>query len=122
MSAPLSVDDEALLYTTNAKRERYESLATLYGIIVALDYLNADTLATWYSPACTRLLSQFKTVLKLVGDDRDVPSIELYMLFPNMDHPAAFHRLKVRSREAGLEIGKWVAETTLVSFACCSLL
>lgn len=39
MSAPLSLDEEARLYTTNAERERYESLATLYGIIVALDYL-----------------------------------------------------------------------------------
>jgi len=39
MSAPLSLDEEARLYTTNAERERYESLATLYGIVVALDYL-----------------------------------------------------------------------------------
>lgn len=30
-----------------------------------------------YSPACTRLLSQYKTMLKLVGDD--VPSIEDFM-------------------------------------------
>jgi ESCRT-I complex subunit VPS28 len=30
-----------------------------------------------YSPACTRLLSQYKTMLKLVGDD--VPSIEEFM-------------------------------------------
>lgn len=36
---PLSLDEEARLYTTNAEREKYESLATLYGIIVALDYL-----------------------------------------------------------------------------------
>jgi ESCRT-I complex subunit VPS28 len=39
MSAPLSLDEEARLYTTNAEREKYESLATLYGIVVALDYL-----------------------------------------------------------------------------------
>ena len=30
-----------------------------------------------YSPACTRLLSQYKTMLKLVGED--VPSIEEFM-------------------------------------------
>ena len=30
-----------------------------------------------YSPACTRLLSQYKTMLKLVRDD--VPSIEEFM-------------------------------------------
>ena len=39
MSMPLSLDEEARLYTTNAEREKYESLATLYGIVVALDYL-----------------------------------------------------------------------------------
>jgi hypothetical protein len=30
-----------------------------------------------YAPACTRLLSQYKTMLGLVGDD--VPSIEGFM-------------------------------------------
>lgn len=91
MSA-LSLDEEARLYSTNAERERYESLATLFGIIVALDYLErayvrdsvtaAECVALLavavacvlscrfkrYSPACTKLLSQYKTMLKLVGD------------------------------------------------------
>ena len=35
----ISLDEEVRLYTSNSERERYESLATLYGIIVALDYL-----------------------------------------------------------------------------------
>lgn len=35
----ISLDEEARLYSTNAERERYESLATLFGIVVALDYL-----------------------------------------------------------------------------------
>jgi ESCRT-I complex subunit VPS28 len=39
MSVPLSLDEEARLYTTNSELEKYESLATLYGIVVALDYL-----------------------------------------------------------------------------------
>jgi len=39
VTMPLSLDEEARLYTTNAEREKYESLATLYGIVVALDYL-----------------------------------------------------------------------------------
>ena len=37
--APLSLDEEARLYTSNAERERYGLLATLFGIIVSLDYL-----------------------------------------------------------------------------------
>jgi hypothetical protein len=37
--ATISLDEEVRLYTTNAERERYNTLATLYGIVVALDYL-----------------------------------------------------------------------------------
>lgn len=39
MSSPLSLDEEVRLYSTNAEREKYGLLATLFGIIVALDYL-----------------------------------------------------------------------------------
>lgn len=121
----LSLDEEARLYTTNAERERYESLATLFGIVVALDYLERAYVrdavtAAEYSPACTRLLSQYKTMLKLVG--ADVPSIEAFMgryRVRAMDCPAALHRLQVgvpatveHSSEAGPETGKWIAETT----------
>ena len=87
-------------------------------------------------------------MLKLVGDD--VPSIEQFMSryrvstphpwplsrsthivpLPQMDLPAALHRLTVgvpatveHSSEAGPETGKWVAETTQVRlFLCTSFL
>ncbi|TFY52190.1 hypothetical protein EVJ58_g10150 [Rhodofomes roseus] len=40
MSSPsLNLDEEVRLYTTNAEREKYGLLATLFGIIVALEYL-----------------------------------------------------------------------------------
>ena len=54
MSA-ISLDEEVRLYTTNAERERYNTLATLYGIIIALDYLerayvrDSITAAEWVS-------------------------------------------------------------------------
>ncbi|KIJ30736.1 hypothetical protein M422DRAFT_36448 [Sphaerobolus stellatus SS14] len=120
--SPLNLDEEARLYTTNAEREKYESQAALFGVIVALDYLERayvrDSIpASEYSPACTRLLSQYKTMLKLVGDS--VPSVEEFMRRYRMDNPAALHRIKVgvpatveHSSEAGVETGKWVAETT----------
>lgn len=38
-SLPLNMDEEVRLYTTNADREKYNNLATLFGITVALDYL-----------------------------------------------------------------------------------
>ncbi|KAF8120800.1 vacuolar protein sorting-associated protein 28 [Boletus edulis] len=122
MSGHLSLDEEVRLYATNAEREKYSLLATLFGIIVALDYLERayirDALtADEYSPACTRLLSQYMTMLKLVKDS--VPSIEQFMAHYRMDTPAALHRIKVgvpatveHSSEAGPETGKWIAETT----------
>ncbi|EJF64360.1 vacuolar protein sorting-associated protein 28 [Dichomitus squalens LYAD-421 SS1] len=128
-STPLNLDEEARLYTTNAEREKYGLLATLFGIIVALEYLERayvrdSVTAAEYSPACTRLLSQYKTMLKLVGDD--VPSIEQFMSRFRMDHPAALYRIQVgvpatveHSSEAGPETSKWVAETTqwFITFA-----
>jgi ESCRT-I complex subunit VPS28 len=35
----ISLDEEVRLYNSNAEREKYGMLATLYGIVVALDYL-----------------------------------------------------------------------------------
>ncbi|KAF9517107.1 hypothetical protein BS47DRAFT_1326790 [Hydnum rufescens UP504] len=98
MSSKISLDEEVRLYSTNSERERYESLATLYGIIVSLDYLERayvrDSIsAAQYSPACTRLLSQYNTILRLVSDS--VPSLEEFMAKYKMDHPAALHRLRV---------------------------
>ncbi|PPQ98020.1 hypothetical protein CVT26_003082 [Gymnopilus dilepis] len=124
MNTSISLDEEVRLHSTNAEREKYNNLATLFGIIVALDYLerayvrdSVTAAECRYSPACTRLLSQYKTMLKLVGDD--VPSVEEFMKRYRMDHPAALHRIKVgvpatveHSSEAGPETGKWIAETT----------
>ena len=39
MSASFSLDEEVRLYKTNAEREKYNSLATLFGIITAIHYL-----------------------------------------------------------------------------------
>ena len=38
-SSTLNLDEEVRLYSTNAEREKYGLLATLFGIIVALEYL-----------------------------------------------------------------------------------
>ncbi|TEB22096.1 vacuolar protein sorting-associated protein 28 [Coprinellus micaceus] len=123
ITTPLSLDEEARLYTNNAEREKFNRLGTLFGIIVALDYLERayvrDSIpATEYSPACNRLLSQYKTMFKLVEDE--VPSIEEFMAKYRMDsNTAALHRIKVgvpatveHPGETGPETGKWVATTT----------
>lgn len=65
--------EEARLYTNNYDRERYENMATLYSLIVTLDYLERayvreSVSEKEYAPACTRLLAQYKTLVKLVVD------------------------------------------------------
>ncbi|EJU03871.1 vps28 protein [Dacryopinax primogenitus] len=98
MSLPhaLNLDEEVRLYTTNSQREKVESMSTLFGIIVALDYLERayvrDSItASQYTPACMKLLAQYKTMLKLIPEE--VPSLEAFMRRYNMDFPAAAHRL-----------------------------
>ena len=39
MTTTISLDEEVRLYSTNAEREKYSTLATLFGIIISLDYL-----------------------------------------------------------------------------------
>ena len=63
MTMILSLDEEVRLYTTNTEREKYESLATLYGIIVSLDYLERAYVrdavpASEYAPKCVQLLGR----------------------------------------------------------------
>ncbi|KAI5996915.1 VPS28 protein-domain-containing protein [Pisolithus orientalis] len=110
----LPLDEEVQLYTTGAEREKYSLLATLFGIVVALDFLERayvrDSItAAEYSPACTRLLSQYMTMLKLVKDS--IPSIEEFMTRYRLDTPAALHRIKV-GVPATVEHSSEAAETT----------
>ena len=86
-----------------------------------------------YSPACTRLLSQYETMSKLVEEGvfrrtvhasisspwNLVTCLPPVSLLRQMDHPAALHTIKAgvpatveHSSEAGAETGKCVAETT----------
>lgn len=78
----MNLDEEAKLYTTNQEREQVENLATLYSIIVSLDYLERayvrDSVTSKdYAPACTRLLAQYKSLMKLVGED--IGGVEAFM-------------------------------------------
>lgn len=77
-SVEINPYEECRLYTSNSERERWESMATLFGIIVSLDaleraYVRESVSESQYAPACTRLLAQYKTISKLVitGDGGD---------------------------------------------------
>ncbi|WVR08552.1 hypothetical protein IAU60_005607 [Kwoniella sp. DSM 27419] len=121
----MNLDEEVRLWTTNAEREKTENLATLYSIIVSLDYLERayvrdSVTGKDYAPACIKLLAQYKSLMKLVGED--VGGVELFMKRFKMDHPAALHRLTIgvpatvehssEAADGGADAGKWVAETT----------
>jgi ESCRT-I complex subunit VPS28 len=78
----MNLDEEVRLPTTPAERERTENLATLYSIIVSLEYLERayvrDSVSSKeYAPACTRLLAQYKSVMKIVGED--IGGVEVFM-------------------------------------------
>jgi ESCRT-I complex subunit VPS28 len=81
----LSLDEEVRLWNSNTEREKYESMATLFGIIVALDYLErayvrAAISATDYAPKCVQLLGRYKTMWSLVsGKDWVGGDVEEFM-------------------------------------------
>ncbi|KAF9066444.1 vacuolar protein sorting-associated protein 28 [Rhodocollybia butyracea] len=124
-----SLDEEVRLYKTNAEREKYNSLSTLFGIITAIHYLEGaylrDSITAAHESGRGRIdiHSMFtaafaiQTMLKLVGDD--VASVEEFMKRYRMDYSAALERLKVgvpatveHPTDSGPETAKWVAETT----------
>ncbi|CAH7674798.1 vacuolar protein sorting-associated [Phakopsora pachyrhizi] len=118
----INLDEEFRLYTSNADREKYDNEATLYSIILSLDYLERayvrDSITqAQYGPACSRLLAQYKTIMKMVIND--VQSLEAFMVEYRMDCKAAAQRIRVgvpatveHSSSEGVEAAKWVAETT----------
>ncbi|KAL9937388.1 hypothetical protein V8E36_003797 [Tilletia maclaganii] len=116
--ATLNPYEEARLYTTASEREQWENSATLFSLIVTLDYLElayvrGGVSESAYTPACTRLLAQYKTALKLVMQPGGagyagpagmalagsrppaVHGLDDFMRMYNMDMPAAHHRLLV---------------------------
>jgi len=77
----LNLDEEVRLYTNNAERERLESQATLFGIIVALEFLerayvrDSITALEWvvFQTSADSADSELDVTLRLDTDPR-VPS------------------------------------------------
>ncbi|WFD29291.1 Vacuolar protein-sorting-associated protein 28 [Malassezia sp. CBS 17886] len=104
--AAINVFEEQRLYTTSQERENYENMATLFSVIACLDYLERAYVRgamgeDGYTPHCSRLLAQYKTIIKFVTDPAKPPpfrvhDVEEFMArFHQMDYPAAKHRLLV---------------------------
>ncbi|TPX60499.1 hypothetical protein SpCBS45565_g07473 [Spizellomyces sp. 'palustris'] len=91
-----SLDQELRLYTTNKDREKYDNMADLYGILVVTEYLERAYIrdaisAQEYTPACLKLIAQYKTALNLVSDV--VPDINAFIKGYKLSCPAATRRL-----------------------------
>jgi hypothetical protein len=71
----ISLDEEARLYNTNAERERAGLLATLFGIIVALDYLEKAFVRDAIGAAECVLLSLSSLLSRVGGSKRMVEMI-----------------------------------------------
>ncbi|KAI8810591.1 vacuolar protein sorting-associated [Cladochytrium replicatum] len=111
-----SLDQEVRLYGTNKEREKYENMADLYSIIVATEHLERayvrDAItAQEYTPACNKLIGQFKTALNLLRDE--VPDVERFMQEFRLSCTAAVRRLVEIGVPATVE--HTAAETSTVS-------
>ncbi|KAG9289870.1 hypothetical protein G9A89_015450 [Geosiphon pyriformis] len=94
----LALDQEIRLYTNNKDREKFENLADLYAIIVTMEhlekaYIRDSITATEYTPACAKLIAQYKTALNLVSDS--MPDVDKFMNDYKLECPAAVNRFKI---------------------------
>lgn len=84
--------EETKLYSNIREREKYENLADLYSIIVAIEqlekaYIRDAINVEEYEPACAKLISQFKAAKQQVKED--IISVEDFMRQYNMNCPNA---------------------------------
>lgn len=99
-TSSISLNEEVRLYSSPKERERYENLAELYSIIVSLDYLEKaflkDSVAQQdYSSICTRLLSQYNTLLKDEGVQNEFVSLQHFKDKYGLDCSLATQRISV---------------------------
>eukprot|EP00842_Homolaphlyctis_polyrhiza_P002164 jgi/Hompol1/2949/HPOL_003074-RA len=104
MQSQSTAEQEVRLVTNNAEREKFDNLADLFSIIVATEHLERayirDSISpqelrrllwTMYTPACLKLIAQFKTAVSLLHDS--VPDVRQFMLDYKLSCPAATKRL-----------------------------
>eukprot|EP00126_Sphaerothecum_destruens_P015450 Sdes_comp9454_c0_seq1m917 len=89
---------EVKLYSNSKEREKFDNMADLYAIIVSIEYLERayikDSITPReYTPACEKLLAQYKVALNLVQDH--VSSCEAFMGKYKLTCPAAMSRLQI---------------------------
>eukprot|EP00123_Amoebidium_parasiticum_P012408 comp21333_c0_seq1/m.29232 comp21333_c0_seq1/g.29232 ORF comp21333_c0_seq1/g.29232 comp21333_c0_seq1/m.29232 type:complete len:288 (-) comp21333_c0_seq1:343-1206(-) len=89
---------EVKLYKNNQEREKYDNMADLFAIVQTTEhlekaYIKDSITPREYTPACEKLIAQFKTCMNLLKDE--VPSLEAFMKEYKLSCPAALSRLNI---------------------------
>ncbi|KAL8759528.1 MAG: hypothetical protein Q9184_003588 [Pyrenodesmia sp. 2 TL-2023] len=100
LSATISLDEEVKLSTTAAERDLHDSLAEIYSIILTLDglekaYIRDSILESEYTELCSRLLNQYKSILKDESVSREFVDLETFKNEWDIECPRATERLRV---------------------------
>eukprot|EP00127_Corallochytrium_limacisporum_P004960 Clim_evm34s195 gene=Clim_evmTU34s195 len=74
MKDETKLQTEIKLHNSSYEREKYDNLADLYAILVALEhleraYIKDSVTPDEYTPECKKLLAQYKTALNIVKDE-----------------------------------------------------
>ncbi|KAL8732795.1 MAG: hypothetical protein Q9181_003833 [Wetmoreana brouardii] len=100
LSAKINLDEEVKLSTTAAERDLYDSLAEIYSIIITLDglekaYIRDSILESEYTELCSRLLNQYKSILRDDSVSREFVDLDTFKSRWNIECPRASERLRV---------------------------
>jgi len=91
--------EEVKLYRNAWEREKSDNMADLFSIVTTLQqlekaYIRDCITPKEYTAACSKLLVQYKSAIKLVQGHEDCPSIEVFVKKFKLDCPAALQRIK----------------------------
>ncbi|KAL8939999.1 MAG: hypothetical protein Q9216_003051 [Gyalolechia sp. 2 TL-2023] len=100
LTATINLDEEVKLSMNAAERDLYDSLAEIYSIIITLDglekaYIRDSIPENEYTELCSRLLNQYKSILKDETVSREFVDLETFKSRWEIECPRATERLRV---------------------------
>ncbi|KAL8654845.1 MAG: hypothetical protein Q9210_001268 [Variospora velana] len=100
LTATINLDEEVKLSATAAERDVHDSLAEIYSIIITLDglekaYIRDSIPESVYTDLCSRLLNQYKSILRDETITRIFVDLGTFKKEWNMECPRATERLRV---------------------------
>ncbi|KAL8747517.1 MAG: hypothetical protein Q9190_000605 [Brigantiaea leucoxantha] len=100
LAATINLDEEVKLSNSTAERDLYDSLAEIYSIIITLDglekaYIKDSIPEVEYTELCSRLLNQYKSILRDDTVSREFEDLETFKKKWDIECPRAMERLRV---------------------------